>query len=455
MPPRIAIVSTYDDLCGIAGYTRALVRQLSPMMDVQVFDLDQFLLRSPHPRIQKLGDAHIKDIARQLPDFDFVNIQLEYGTLGLTTRQILKRSRALMRAARAITVTFHTMLGVEPMDWERAARELRRLRPDLALQALLDSRRATLLAYRFYGMMREMQRRKPVRAIAHTGRDARLLRDLHGIREVAHHPLAFVGAAEAASIRRQARREDFPLLRQVPPNARLIGTFGFLSPYKGFETAIRALRLLPDDHHLLIFGGVHPQSIARHVPLDSYIGRLLHEGRIGQSALDALSGEGDGRRSLAIDGSATSLLADHPQQLTDRIHFMGVLDDAGFCSAMALCDAVVIPYLEVGQTSSGPISMALDMGCRVIASRTRAFLQLARYHPDEIEFFDIGNFAELAQRLAAEAPASRPPRRMRFDAATNAELYLRMHRPGAVMPVSTTPDLPSQGAPIAASTAKG
>ena len=58
---------------------------------------------------------------------------------------------------------------------------------------------------------------------------------------------------------------------------------------------------------------------------------------------------------------------------------------------MAICDAVVFPYLEVGQSSSGPISQALELGCRIIASRTHTFLQFGRYHQDMIEFFDIGN----------------------------------------------------------------
>jgi glycosyltransferase involved in cell wall biosynthesis len=45
--------------------------------------------------------------------------------------------------------------------------------------------------------------------------------------------------------------------RPLPEDAKLIGVFGFLSRYKGFETAIRAMRHLPSDHHLLIFCGVH------------------------------------------------------------------------------------------------------------------------------------------------------------------------------------------------------
>jgi glycosyltransferase involved in cell wall biosynthesis len=267
--------------------------------------------------------------------------------------------------------------------------------------------------------------------IAHTRRDARLLRDLHGIREATHHPLAFVRPSDAATIRAGANRDAFPLLRGLPPQAKLIGTFGFLSPYKGFETAMQALHLLPEDHHLLVFGGVHPQGIARHQPIDPYVERLLQTGRIGQSVLDGLRAPDGEKSALALDGSAAALLAAHPQDLRKRVHFMGVLDDAEFCTAMAICDAVVLPYLEVGQTSSGPISMALDMGCRVIASRNRAFLQLSRYHPDEIEFFDIGNYAELAARIAADPPFDRRDRVLAYNTDTNAALYLRLHRPQA------------------------
>lgn len=431
--PRVAVISTYDELCGIAAYTRALERQLRPHMDLEVFDLDQFLLRHPHRRVQKLGDQHIRKIASRLHEFDMINIQLEYGTLGLTTGRILRRAAVLMRAARAVTVTFHTMLATEAVPWEAVGHALARFRPMRAAALLADSHRSRSLGTRFYALLRSVQRSKPLRVIAHTRRDARLLRDLHGIREVAHHPLAFVRPSDAATIRAGARRDAFPLLRGLPPDAKLIGTFGFLSAYKGFETAMQALHLLPEDHHLLVFGGVHPQGIARHQPIDPYVDRLLQTGRIGQSVLEGLRAPNGDKAALALDGSAAALLAEHPQDLRRRVHFMGVLDDAEFCTAMAICDSVVLPYLEVGQTSSGPISMALDMGCRVIASRNRAFLQLARYHPNEIEFFDIGNYAELAARIAAEPPFERRDRVLSYNTDTNAALYLRLHRPEMAM----------------------
>ncbi|WP_439594915.1 hypothetical protein [Falsiroseomonas sp.] len=431
--PRLAIVSTYDELCGIAGYTRALEQQLRDSMAVQVFDLDQYLLRSNHHRVQQLGDAHIQEIASRLSDFDSVNLQLEHGTLGRTVPQILRRLRMLARAAPALSVTFHTILdeAVPPMGqvWQQAAR----LKLGAATAAALDGLRSWTLAHGVYAELRRQQRRKPVHVITHTRRDMRLLRDVHRLADVHHHPLSFVPPETAAAIRAAATRDAFPMMKRLPPGAKLIGTFGFLSPYKGFETAVQALRYLPEDHHLLVFGGIHPQAIARNQPRDRYITQLLQEGHIGQSVIDTLR-EGSASTSLALDGSAAQLLARHPQDLHDRLHFMGVLDDAQFMTAMALCDTVVLPYLEVGQSSSGPIAMAVEMGCRVIASRTRAFLQFARYHPGRVEFFDIGNFAELARRIEAGPPPPAEPRGPVHDTASNAALYLRVSLPPGMLP---------------------
>jgi hypothetical protein len=70
----LAIVSTRSKLCGIAAYTAALRRQLNEAFDVTVFDLDQYLLRSTHRRVRRLGDRHIKEISRALAGFDAVNL---------------------------------------------------------------------------------------------------------------------------------------------------------------------------------------------------------------------------------------------------------------------------------------------------------------------------------------------------------------------------------------------
>jgi glycosyltransferase involved in cell wall biosynthesis len=427
-PLRLAIVSTYDEMCGIAGYTRAVEQQLRPHAEVTVFDLDQYLLRSPHARVQRLADRHIKDIAARLRDFDSVNIQLEYGTLGRTPSQIMRRFKRLVAAAPAVSVTFHTILGHDPLDWAAIGRSLITGRISSMFRIIGSYRRNRNLGVRTYQFLHARQRVQPVNAIVHTKRDARLLRDVFRIRNVDHHPLSFVGAEQAAGVREAAVRDRFPILATLPADAKLIGSFGFLSPYKGFETALRALHYLPDDHHLLIFGGIHPQAIKREQALDPYIQTLFDESHIGQTILDTVSAKGT-PLTLNLDAASKDLLSRHPEDLHRRVHFLGVHNDENFMRAMALCDVVVLPYLEVGQSSSGPIAMALEMGCRVLASRTLAFLQFARYHPDQIEFFDIGNYAELADLIRAGTPAPGGARQLAFNTGTNAALYLEANQP--------------------------
>lgn len=419
--PRIAIISTYDELCGIAIYTRALERQLAPHAELTIFDLDQYLLRSTHRRIQKLADAHINEIAAALHGFDSVNIQLEHGTLGRTTRQIIRRFRRLAGAAPALSVTFHTVQLGEEIPWEVITRLLFSGRFSTAGQVLDGAWRGSLLQRAIQGGLRRLQRRKPVCVIVHTRRDARLMRDLCGIERVYHHPLSYVPAEEARRLRARAVRANFPLLAGLPAETKLIGTFGFLSPYKGFDIAIEALRFLPDDHHLLIFGGLHPQSIKREEKISSYVKSLLRAAHIGHTPLEQLKESG-----IAIapgGGDIRSLLQDHPESLRKRVHFMGSQPDEDFYIAMALCDVAVLPYLEVGQSSSGPISVALDMGTRIIASRTAAFRAFAKYHPGRVEFFDIGNFAELATRILNPPPREDWPHPA-YDTQSNARIYL-------------------------------
>src|SRR5262249_42494772 len=64
--PRLAVISTYHDLCGIAGYTRGLERQLGDIFDVTVFNLDQYLLRATHRRVKRFANRHIRDICREI-----------------------------------------------------------------------------------------------------------------------------------------------------------------------------------------------------------------------------------------------------------------------------------------------------------------------------------------------------------------------------------------------------
>lgn len=433
---RLALISAVDELCGIGAYCRSLERQLSRDFEVSVFGLDQYLLRGRHRRIRQLGDRHIKEICREIGRFDAVNLQLEHGTLGRAARDIYRRFGWIVAAAPQISVTFHTMLPTPEFDVAAWMRALRRL--DLAAAMRLHSQylRNNLLSAGVVHRLRRAQRKKRTAVIVHNRYDLRQMRDIHRIREVYDHPLAFLGEGEAREIRAGARRDRFPLLGNAPEDAKMIGVFGFFGRYKGFETVTRAMQHLPSHYHMLIFGGVHPNEIPRHQPIDPHIASLLDAGYVDTTLVERIKTEA-GRESLSmsvsIDQSLRDILVRHPKDLSGRLHFMGALEERDFLAGMAICDAVVMPYLDVGQSSSGPISQAVELGCRVIASRTRTFLQFALYHPQRIEFFDIGNHLELAERIMA-APQYPTYEPLRFNVETNKAVYAAANERDRIFP---------------------
>lgn len=424
--PRLALVSTCSDLCGIAAYSRSLEKQLADAFEVTVFDLNQFLLRSTHTRVRRFADRHIQEICREIREFDAVNLQLEHGTLGRSCRDIFRRFTWIARAAPRLSVTFHTVFEAEEFDLKRFCRELLSLNFGKAITLRADYNRAHLLSAGIATHLRRAQRLKPVSVIVHTRRELWHMRYVHGLRHVYDHPLSFLSEEEAQQVRHTASRDKFPLLDQIPHDAKLVGIFGFLGRYKGFETVIRALHHLPKNHHLLIFGGVHPNEIKPHQPIDPVVSSLFDAGYVDTNIAERMRA-GPARStpsvSVAVDGSMRDLLVDHPKDLSQRIHFLGATTDAEFLSGMAVCDTVVFPYLEVGQSSSGPISQAVELGCRVLASRTHTFLQFGKYHQNMIEYFDIGNHLELAARILSRPQYDPRNRLLTYNVETNKAIY--------------------------------
>lgn len=387
---KLAIVSTFDRLCGIAYYTKSLTQQIGGHYDIDVLQLDTTLLRARDPDSQRQGDAHIQALAARLTQYEVVNVHVEHSMYGVGRDTIFRRLRWICEAAPALCLTIHWLVPPASISFDallNAGLKFNFGEIDRIISSAGDYKK---LGPEFYALIRSMQSRKPVSLIVHKKLDKITLeRDFH-LQNVFDHPLAFVSPEQARKVRNAARRDAFPHLRNLPPDAKIVGVFGFLTPYKGFETAIKAMKHTPGEFHLAIFGGLHPYASKPGESVNGYLKSLLDE-------VDATPGLGR------------------------HVHFCGSLPDEAFLAAMAICDVVVMPYVEIGLSSSGPMSQAIEMGARVIASRTTTFLDLAEYHPDRIEFFDIGNHLELAGRIAA-APEFSPHKAAR-DTNTNRQTY--------------------------------
>ena len=168
---RLAVVSTHDDLCGIAAYTRSLERQLGDIFDVTVFELNQFLLRSTHRRVRKFGDRHIQAICREIRHYDTVNLQLEHGTLGRGCGDIFRRFNWIVRASPRLSVTFHSIMLSEAFDFAEWFREICRFNFAKAIAMRSGYMRANRLSAGIASRLRRAQRFKPVAVVVHTRRD--------------------------------------------------------------------------------------------------------------------------------------------------------------------------------------------------------------------------------------------------------------------------------------------
>jgi glycosyltransferase involved in cell wall biosynthesis len=443
MKPKLAIISTYDELCGIAGYTKALVPQLEKDFDVTVFDLDQFLFRHESSKVQKIADQEIKRMCGALKSFDSVNIQLEHGTLGRLDKKIFRRLCALIDASPKACVTFHTVFPAESLTFADWLRIVTRNSPLKAMKLIKSTKQAQILGHGIYKFLAQRQRSKPLSVIMHTRRDARMLKVLYGMNHVHDHPLAFYDQQFKRQIAVQSSRQSFAQLSQLKADDVVLGCFGFVGRYKGIDTAIKALRLLPDHYHLAIFGGIHPNEIKKNQSVDPFLAELLRlispdKTFLSNSEPQAANPESSATKQAPVQSASSALqlrlnanelkelsTARHPDNLAHRVHFMGALSDSDFAKAMAVCDTVLLPYLEVGQSSSGPMSMAVDMGKHIIASRTKTFMQFTRYHPDRFSMFEVGNHVELSQLIASQSkPMSEPLNiPIPYSTSTNADVY--------------------------------
>ena len=102
---------------------------------------------------------------------------------------------------------------------------------------------------------------------------------------------------------------------------------------------------------------------------------------------------------------------------------MGLVDDYKFACSLRACEVAVFPYLEVGQSASGPVAQAIELKVPTILSFNHTFIEYGKYYPNHFEFFDIGNYLQLADIIKAgiKKCADLP-----YDGQTQAEHYLQI-----------------------------
>lgn len=141
--------------------------------------------------------------------------------------------------------------------------------------------------------------------------------------------------------------------------------FGFVTAYKGYDTALAALRLLPDNFKLIIAGGKHPNA-----PRDR--------------TLDAIYGYLQTGEWLLKDANSTEPLMEtlrllpEPERcaLRARVRVTGPIPDEEVMSVLATADIVLAPYTDRGPPGSGALAWVFAVGRPVVATAVHTFVEI-------------------------------------------------------------------------------
>lgn len=364
---KMAIVSSYSVSCGNAAFTRVLhdsIEYFYNNIEVEVIELDLNLLQSTVKEIRSKADNHIEDICTKLKIYDLVNIQMEAGLYGTLPSDIIGRFKKLVTANGNTSVTLHSprLMGSANSRNRSAIKKFFRLNIIGGIKDFLAGMYSDLHV-KINKKIVSVAVKNNTRLIVHTYRSKKQILDFFSYSNVDVHPLKMVP---------NDYKINYKTYKKIVFEAGLekedivIGMFGYISAYKGHLDALDALKHLPQNYKLLIFGRQHPQTLQSSGQVDHY--------------LDLLQ---------------TKIIKD--KGIEGRVLFMGELNDNDFLDVVSSVDIVWLPYYENGQDGSGIASICLDLSGRVLCSSSFAFDELFKLiEYKNVRRFDIGNKLEIA-----------------------------------------------------------
>ena len=107
MKKKLAIISSYNTMCGHASYTHVLKEALSEYYETDIIPINYKLLSNAHPTARKLHAKYLQEVAEKLKKYDCVNIQFEAGLYGYNMATACNNVALLIKSSRSLLVTIH------------------------------------------------------------------------------------------------------------------------------------------------------------------------------------------------------------------------------------------------------------------------------------------------------------------------------------------------------------
>lgn len=377
----LGILSSWAENCGNASYTGQLIQELSQhFKKAECIPLNQALIHS--------GNSVEEEVLQKVKQYDFINIQYEAALYGKNSKQAHKFMRKIIDSHNNITITLHSIdvdknFALKSSLTDRKIVLLRFLQKLNIIKSNLTSAEYSTIRF-FYFLNKLVKQGKNIQIIVHRKGVIKLI-EKFGLKAT-HHPIVSTTNNDIQKFNNPTIRNEFLEKYNLDTSKTYIGLFGFLGAYKGFDVALKSLKHLPENYHLIMCCQRHPMKNI-----------LSPKKKPGKSKATT---ETQFQTDEEISKLNNIILEN---DLINRVHYVNhLIDEDEFKLAIAGTDIPIFPYYEVAQGGSGTISYALNLNynAKIIASRTKAFEDYYNdYYPNCFTFFDQGNEIELAYKI--------------------------------------------------------
>lgn len=311
--PQVDMVSTWNNKCGIAEFTRYYVENSDRLVDYRIFpDMGHVLEREDEPFVQPRlwkqawQNDDVDPLIRALRESPSQVVHIQYNVNFISPRGLSKMCRELQHAKKVV-IEFHATKPMEErmekQDWEYVAKGLN------CAHRLIIHQREDMENLKKYGVSSAK-----IALIPH-------------------------GQVSCSSYSREEARKILGI-----HSSHVVGSYGFLLPHKGIEKTIQAIARLKEKYPDILY-------IATCALYDVDISREYYQRC---------------RETVTKNG-----LEDNVLLFTD---FLAPQESAILLQA---CDATVMAYDPTGESASGAVRFCVAAKRPLITTRQNIFREFA------------------------------------------------------------------------------
>jgi len=365
---KIGIIGPYKDDCGIATYLAAIYEEAKKQgFDVEIIETKtNFLNNTKYEFHRKKFE---KSVINRAKDFKLLNIQFEPGVFGSTK---FKAYKFLLKICKAcsnsnILITCHHFNIGQPITYSNKGKT----NFFKALIKICEVPFKKVYYFILLKLLKRITRLKNVKFLFHRPDLAEEFKYFYNNDEVFSFPLCYSTYDEMKQHKTPETRIKFLEKYKLDQNNIYIGIVGFLDNYKGYDLVIKALSMLPSNYHLVFSGTIHSTALRNGISKE----HLTYVQKFFKSASE--------------------------KNVESRIHYINFLNEADFKELIGGCDFITLPYREVGQHASGPLSYALSLNhaSKIITSNTIVFTEYLKLFPNCFQIINIESPNEIAYKI--------------------------------------------------------